>query len=113
MNLDCTLIIDTGKCNDAALKKAQRYLDQEVIRVCSPYVPHDTGTLEGSAETSTEIGSGTVTWSTPYAAKQYYEGKSNSMRGARWFDRAKADHENEWKDGIAKILGGEGNGGNN
>lgn len=113
MKINCELIIDTEKCSDAALNKAQRYLDQEVIRACSPYVPHDTGTLEGSAETSTEIGSGTVTWSTPYAAKQYYEGRSNTVRGARWFDRAKADHEEEWEKGVGKILGGEKNGINN
>ena len=107
MTIHGELVIDTGKCSEKALEKAQKYLDQEVIRTCAPYVPLDTGTLERSGKMSSDIGSGTVTWNTPYAKKQYYEGKSKGLRGARWFDRAKADQAEDWQDGVAKILGGE------
>lgn len=110
MTIHGELVIHTGKCSEKALEKAQKYLDQEVIRTCAPYVPLDTGTLERSGKMSSDIGSGTVTWSTPYAKKQYYEGKSKGLRGARWFDRAKADHAEDWQDGVAKILGGENDG---
>lgn len=108
MTIHGELVIHTGKCSEKALEKAQKYLDQEVIRTCAPYVPLDTGTLERSGKMSS--GSGTVTWNTPYAKKQYYEGKSKGLRGARWFDRAKADHAEDWQDGVAKILGGENEG---
>ena len=107
MTIHGELVIHTDKCSEKALEKAQKYLDQEVIRTCAPYVPLDTGTLERSGKMSSDIGSGTVTWNTPYAKKQYYEGKSKGLRGARWFDRAKADHAEDWQDGVAKILGGE------
>lgn len=107
MTIHGELVIHTGKCSESALEKAQKYLDQEVIRTCAPYVPLDTGTLERSGKISSDIGSGTVTWNTPYAKKQYYEGNSKGLRGALWFDRAKADHAEDWQDGVAKILGGE------
>ena len=107
MTIHGELVIHTGKCSEKALEKAQKYLDQEVIRTCAPYVPLDTGTLERSGKMSSDIGSGTVTRNTPYAKKQYYEGSSKGLRGARWFDRAKADHAEDWQDGVAKILGGE------
>lgn len=110
MTIHGELVIHTGKCSEKALEKAQKYLDQEVIRTCAPYVPLDTGTLERSGKMSSDIGSGTVTWNTPYAKKQYYEGSSKGLRGARWFDRAKADHAEGWQDGVAKILGGENDG---
>ena len=110
MTIHGELVIHTGKCSEKALEKAQKYLDQEVIRTCAPYVPLDTGTLERSGKMSSDIGSGTVTWNTPYAKKQYYEGKSKGLRGARWFDRAKADHAEDGQDGVAKILGGENDG---
>lgn len=110
MTIHGELVIHTGKCSEKALEKAQKYLDQEVIRTCAPYVPLDTGTLERSGNMSSDIGSGTVTWNTPYAKKQYYKGKSKGLHGARWFDRAKADHAEDWQDGVAKILGGENDG---
>lgn len=111
MKIHGELVIQTEKCSEKAVEKAQRFLDQEVIRTCAPYIPFDTGALESSGERSTKIGSGVVTWNTPYAKKQYYDGSSKGLRGARWFDRAKADHEEDWKNGVAEILGGE-NGGN-
>ena len=52
--------------------RVQRYIDQTVIDFCQPYVPASPDrTLEFSAQVSTEIGSGTVGWNTPYAHYQY------------------------------------------
>jgi len=51
----------------------QCMIDQRVIDDCQPYVPASPNrTLEFSAQLSTEIGSGTVVWNTPYARYQYY-----------------------------------------
>jgi hypothetical protein len=52
--------------------RVQRAIDQNVIDFCQPYVPASPDrTLEFSAQVSTEIGSGTVIWNTPYAHYQY------------------------------------------
>ena len=108
MKFTSKLEITTEKCSPELLHKAQVFLDSEVMRTCAPYVPYDSGTLEGSAEPHTVPGSGVVTWDTPYAKRQYYENKgSDGLRGGHWFDRAKADCADEWKDGVGKILGGE------
>ena len=113
MKFDSQLKITTEKCSPEQTHRAQVFLDNEVIRTCSPYVPHDSGILEGSAENATVPGSGVVTWDTQYAKRQYYENKgSDGLRGGHWFDRAKADRADEWKDGVGKILGGE-DGGHN
>lgn len=108
MKITSKLEVATEKCSPERLRKAQVFLDGEIMRTCAPYVPHLSGTLEGSAEPHTIPGSGIVTWKTDYAQRQYYENKgTDGLRGGRWFDRAKADHQGEWKDGIVEILGGE------
>lgn len=53
-------------------EEVQRYIDSEVIRLDEPYVPFDEGTLIRSASIATRIGSGVVTYSTPYSHYQYY-----------------------------------------
>lgn len=50
----------------------QKAVDAAVIRECFPYLPFDTGVLEGSVNTATEIGSGEVIYDTPYAHYQHY-----------------------------------------
>ena len=114
--------------------RVQKYIDSEVLRLSSPYVPHDTGTLEDSGNLATDVGSGEVNWNTPYARYQYY-GKvmvspstgstwakagerkvltdqniryqGGGLRGAKWFERMKADHKEEIVRGAAKIAGGK------
>lgn len=54
--------------------RVQQTIDQKVIDYCieGGYVPASPDrTLEFSAQLSTEIGSGTVIWNTPYAHYQY------------------------------------------
>jgi len=74
--------------------RAQKFVDKEVLRRCSPYVPLLTGMLEKSGILGTEIGSGTVRWIAPYARKQYYlvrknPSKTGPLRGSYWFERMK------------------------
>ena len=89
---------------------AQVFVDSEVLRRCSPYVPFDTGTLNRSGVVNTKIGSGRVIYATPYARRWYYipaKFQGEPKRGNYWFHRMK---ENGGKEailrGVAKITGG-------
>lgn len=95
-SIDARVIYD----HNAAMKrlnmedrgKVQQVIDSEVLRLCDPLVPFDTGALKDSGNTYTEIGSGEVVYRTPYARKQYYilmnhDGK----RTAYWFEHMKQE----------------------
>lgn len=105
------------KWNDTALKtrqqnfnKAQKFVDNEVLRLCSPLVPFQSGMLDKSGILGTEIGSGEVNYIAPYAAAQYYNTAESrpydAQRGAKWFERMKAGHRSEILEGAKKIAGG-------
>ncbi len=91
-------------------EKAQKILDSEVLRRCDPLVPFDTGTLKKSGINSTVIGSGVVSYDTPYAKRQYYEnqGKGNhnksGLRGKLWFERMKANDLDDIKKKVSESL---------
>lgn len=51
--------------------EVQRFIDSEVIRLSDPYVPFQRGDLRNSALQYTHIGSGVVTYNTPYAHFQW------------------------------------------
>lgn len=53
-------------------RAVQRFVDEEVIRLCDPKVPFDSGTLKHSALTASAIGDGLVVYNTPYARYLYY-----------------------------------------
>ena len=104
--------------------RAQQFIDNEVLRTSEPYVPMDIGALKQSGINGTVIGSGKLVYNSPYARYQYYGklmvGKApktltnipleyhsgDSRRGAFWFERAKADHLEEWIRGTAQVVGG-------
>ena len=96
--------------------QVQKFIDSEVLRKCSPYVPFLKGDLEKSGKANTVLGSGRVIYKTPYARKQYYmnAGRGNQgmakggRRGKKWFERMKADHLMSILDGAAKVAGGKG-----
>lgn len=75
--------------------ETQKFVDNEVLRGCEPYIPLLTGMLVMSGILATEIGSGTVKWITPYARSQYYRGRkegqssTGGLRGRLWFERWK------------------------
>ena len=77
------------------MQRVQAELDNEIIKLLSPYVPLRTGVLEKSAEIATDIGSGEIIHATPYAGVQYYETSDtreyDPLRGGHWGDRMKAD----------------------
>ena len=78
---------------NGVLSKKQETLDSEVLRLCSPLVPHRTGTLERSGIMGTVIGSGEVKYIAPYARFQYYNTAEtrdyDPRRGGMWFERMK------------------------
>lgn len=91
--------------------KVQKFVDSEVLRLSSPYVPFQTGALEHSGILGTNIGSGEVIYNAPYAADQYYKTSTSRsydpQRGAKWFERMKIDHKDEILRGAKKISGGK------
>lgn len=79
-----------GKPRAPNLEKAQQFVDSEVLRRCTPYVPKDTGELIRSGLRETQIGSGKVIYRTPYARRWYYTPahfKGAPVRGNYWFAR--------------------------
>lgn len=90
--------------------QAQMYVDSEVLRLCDPLVPLDTGMLIKSGILGTIVGSGEVRYIAPYAAEQYYNTAENrpydANRGAKWFERMKAAHKDDILSGAQKRAGG-------
>ncbi len=60
---------------------AQAYIDTEVLRLSSPYLPFQSGMLEKLGILGTIPGSGEVIWNGPYARYLYY-GKVDGWQGA-------------------------------
>lgn len=104
--------------------RAQVWLDNEVLRNSTPYVPILNGYLRKSGILMTVLGRGEVIWAGPYAGYQYY-GKamrgprygpkyrtnkdlhySENMAQAFWFEAAKAQNKNRWIIGARRLAGG-------
>lgn len=100
----------SAKWNGRAMS-AQKYVDSEVLRLCSRYIPLRTSILQKSGILGTEIGSGEVAWIAPYATKQFYETADtrnyDSRRGGHWFPRMRADHGKEIIEGAKARMGGK------
>lgn len=114
--------------------QVQKHVDNEVLRLSEPYLPRDSGNLEKTGRMSTELGSGEVNYTAPHA-RYLYHGKvmvgeksqsawakpsekkvvidkdisfqGGGKRGAYWFERMKADHQDEILRNAAKTSGGE------
>lgn len=101
---------DFGEKETQQFSRAQKFVDSEVLRLDSPYMPIKTGALIKSGQLGTVVGSGEVNYVAPYAAAQYYntaQGRSyDPQRGGMWFERMKADHKSEIIGGAKKIAGG-------
>lgn len=81
--------------------KLQKAVDTLVLKHNEPYMPKDTGKAIQSGLSNTNIGSGEVTYSTPYIKEIYYSNKNyvgSPQRGYMWFERMKTDK----KEAIAK-----------
>lgn len=101
-----------AKNRTQGFNKVQVFIDSEVLRLCDPYVPMDTGMLKKSGILGTVVGSGEVIYIAPYARIQYYNNKGtgnnnkSGLRGPYWFERMKADHKKEIFEGAKKIVKG-------
>ncbi len=71
--LDIKIKIDESmrESLDARIQAGQKYIDWQVIRLSEKYLPYDEGILQKSGRDSI-IGSGLVTYNTPYARNMYY-----------------------------------------
>lgn len=97
------------------IRGVQAFIDSEVLRLCAPLVPKDTGILIQSGIMHTNIGSGEVRYRTPYARRWYYmpanfaEGSGSGMtsvgRGNYWFERMKREHLEQILKGAKKEAG--------
>lgn len=92
--------------------KAQKWLDNEVLKDCQPFVPMRSGNLMDSGVSGTKLGSGEVVYNAPYAKKMYYgehfrfSKLKHPQACAQWFEKAKSVHKGDWKDGVQKIVKG-------
>lgn len=90
VDIDSDKVLERLGVNDNG--RVQRVIDSEVLRMNDPYVPKDTGQLIRSGVQNTSIGSGEVTYQTPYARKQYYiPMEHEGMRCVYWFEQMKAN----------------------
>lgn len=91
--------------------RVQRFVDSEVLRRASPFVPLRTGTLMRSGPLSTSVGSGVVTYNAPYASAQYYKHRkvgsaTGALRGPMWFERMKSSQGKAIIQSAAQMAGG-------
>lgn len=89
--------------------KAQKYVDNTVLRFSEPYIPLITGTLIKSGILGTVIGTGEVQYLAPYAKKVYYSNSAigrptGPLRGPHWFERMKADKKDEIFKGARRLM---------
>lgn len=88
--------------------QVQQFIDSECIRYCDPLIPKDQNTLIESGHINTQIGSGQVKWSTPYARRWYYmpaNFQESPTRGNYWFDRMKEQYKDKILQGAKKLSG--------
>jgi len=100
---------DFGTRRTELFRKAQKFVDSEVVRGCSARVPLQTGMLQKSGLLGTLIGSGLVSYIAPYSRAQYKTKPSRTYdprRGGQWFERMKASEGKRILHAAAKIAGG-------
>lgn len=91
-------------------QKAQKWMDNEVLKDCHDYVPWRTGKLAGSGISGTTIGSGKIVYNAPYAKSCYYAKNRNFSKDkhpqacAQWFEKAKAAKKKDWIKGVNEII---------
>lgn len=93
------------------VERAQRWLDNEVLKDSTPFVPRLSGELERSGIAGTKIGSGLLVYNKVYAAKQYYGEFRHSTQAhpaatRLWFETAKSINKDKWTRGVKAIGGG-------
>lgn len=100
-------------------KKAQTWLDQEVLKRMTPYVPRKTGVFLGKirAENASRVGTGKVVTAVPPQGKILYPGVSRSGKPFNWTNPqtqpywgkyTTQTYKKELNDGVKRILKGKG-----
>lgn len=90
-----------GSQKTEGFKKAQMFVDSEVIRRSVPLTPWRTGFMGGQSPVQgTAIGSGHVIYACVYARRQYYEHKAKS----RWFEKMKSQSAQAIIEGAKKLI---------
>ena len=107
-------------------KKAQEYLDTDILTDTEPFLPFRQGIMKSKSKVDTNIGSGQVVYDTPYA-KYLYHGKvmvgrppktvtnrdlqfgkeHHPTAQAFWFEASKSINEEKWVRNVKRILDGE------
>ena len=124
---------------DERYKKAQFWLDNEVMNSMVPYIPIRTGTLRNETQLMSRsvAGTGIVYAAAPPYGRFHYYGKvmvdeetgspwakkgnkkvvtdrpltwSNPKTVPFWFDVVKRSEKNRWISGVKRIVGGGNNG---
>ncbi|MDE6500474.1 MAG: minor capsid protein [Ruminococcus sp.] len=77
--------------NNKYFNNVQERVDSECMRLMAPYTPMKSSQLQKNATTSIRIGSGKITYNSPYARYQYY-GKLmvSSVTGSAWARRGES-----------------------
>lgn len=90
------------KAASAALGDAAEHLLEQANRT----VPIEEGTLERSAQVTTEAGRAVVSWDTPYAVRQHEDTRLRHDQGrrAKWAERTFAEESARVGDFIAERM---------
>lgn len=94
------------------IERAQKYLDNQVLKDTDKYVPMRTGILVKSGILGTRIGSGEIDYIAPYAKKMYYgvtirfNKSRHPLACAKWFEASKAVNRRSWLAEVRRIAGG-------
>ncbi|MEG1411475.1 MAG: minor capsid protein [Bacilli bacterium] len=101
INIDDTqMILLKRKLNNNG--EAQKFFTSEVKRLSDPYVPFDSGPLKNTARVDKDK----ITYTTPYARRQWHEHKGNGLRGSKWCFRMWADRGDDIVRSVASFVGG-------
>ena len=91
-------------------KRRQRLYAMRVAHLMKPYVPLEEGYLRASEALSSDYDGGVLTWSTPYAARQYYEPMDHSTEGTtdHWDEAMWRNHADDMEKYAETLLTGRG-----
>lgn len=117
LNISTEIKFDTKKTlarlQSGVIKKAQQWLDNEVLKDTAQYVPMRSGDLMRSGNNATKLGSGNVVYNMPYARKVYYgyslkfSKDKHPLASAAFFEKSKAVNLKKWETGTQRIINGQ------
>lgn len=102
-------------------KRAQVWLDQEIMKRMAPFVPRRTGAFLSKIQTenASRVGTGKIVTAVPPQGKRLYPGVSSSGRPFNWTNPQTQPYwgkytvetyKSELKEGVSRILKEKGSG---